>query len=250
MIAIVRSSILTEIGFAHGFSQKSSPPDVSRPAEPSVSSDQWLEASYQTMAQAVGYAAERLYEVDQVHGNAVVSVAPGQSVAAIRREKADALVAVYAPTTVGVRVADCLPLLLADPDSGAVAAVHAGWRGVVARVVPAAVQALCARAKAPPQRLAGAIFPHIRRCCFEVGEEVAQQLSRACADSGVIDTSGPRPHADLAAIVRAQLRQCGVLLARVDDVSGCTCCEPARFFSYRRERGSGYRHLAVIASRE
>jgi YfiH family protein len=154
---------------------------------------------------------------------------------------------------VAVRVADCLPLLLADDGSGAVAAVHAGWRGVVAGVVAAGFQALRSVGGGPASGIHAALFPHIRSCCFEVGEGVAEQLVAAypggADDAAIIDRGRPRPHVNLAAIVRAQLAALGVTGDRIDEVPGCTRCGGDRFCSYRRDGKAAGRHLAGIAVR-
>jgi YfiH family protein len=164
----------------------------------------------------------------------------------MRREAGDGLVA-RSGQAIGVRAADCLPLLLADPATRCVAALHAGWRGAVAGVVERGVQALRDACDAPPERLLAAIFPHIRACCFEVGPDVAHSLAQ-CAHGAVVVEAGPRPHADLAGLVRAQLMAAGVLELHIDDVAGCTRCDAERFFSFRRDGRASGRHLAVIVA--
>ena len=254
MQVVVRSELLASAGFAHGFSLRyggvSRAPYESLNLGRSVGDDpQSVADNHRRLAQAVGYAPERLFELGQVHGRRVRAVAAAELPDAVRAESGDALCAHQAGVVVGIRSADCLPLLLADPETRAVAAVHAGWRGTVAGVVPAAVDALRTLSQAPSTRLLAALFPHIRSCCFEVGEEVAQQLSAASrAQDVVLRSQRPKPHAELSRVVHAQLLAAGIEPARVDDVPGCTCCEAARFFSYRRDGQASGRHLAVIAA--
>jgi YfiH family protein len=184
-------------------------------------------------------------QVKQVHGGRCVEAdaPPGT--------EGDAIVAreVGTPSreriAVGVRVADCLPLLLADPLGGSVAAVHVGWRGVVAQVVPAAVEAL---GGGP---LLAAIGPCIGACCFEVARDVAAQIVRACggADRVIVRETGDKAHVDLRAAVRAQLLALGVPNADIEDVPGCTKGDVARFHSYRRDGAASGRMLAAIATR-
>jgi copper oxidase (laccase) domain-containing protein len=128
-------------------------------------------------------------------------------------------------------------VLVADEASGAVAAIHAGWRGVVGGVVRAGVELLAG------QRLAAAIGPCIGACCFEVGAEVAAQTGF------VARRQGDKAYVDLRAAVRAQLRALGVSDARIDDVAGCTKHEPERFHSFRRDGAHSGRMLAAIAAR-
>jgi YfiH family protein len=147
---------------------------------------------------------------------------------------------------VGVRTADCVPVLIADVESGAVAAVHAGWRGVVARIVDAAIDRL---APSSPSSLIAAIGPHIRGDAFEVGEDVAHQIAAAAHGEDIIVRRAPKPHVDLAKALKAQLTARGVADDRIDDVGGCTLTEPERFFSHRRDAGKTGRHLSAIVAR-
>jgi polyphenol oxidase len=244
---VLRSFQLQNLGIAHGFNLRSG--GVS--AGP-VDEAARVRANRERFARAVGYPEAALYEVSQVHGRSIQVVGPGAAVAAIRQTPADGLVAVGAGLAIGVRSADCVPILLADGATGAVAALHAGWRGVVAGVVEAGVASLRAAGQGPGDarsRIVAAIFPHIRRCCFEVGTDVADALATAAPDGVVVDRSGEKPHADLARAVLAQLVLAGIERARIDDIPGCTRCEPERFFSYRRDGAASGRHLTAIVSR-
>ena len=252
MQSVLRAPLLTAQGFGHGFSTRlggvSASPFDSLNLVPGVGDDPGHVAENQRrFAERVGFSPARLFCVQQVHGAQVQHVAPGADPQAIAQLQGDALVA--EDGAVGVRTADCVPILLADPQSRCVAAVHAGWRGVCAGVVGEAVRALSELASAPPARLIGAVFPHIRRCCFEVGDDVASQL-QAAAPGQPCSHVGPsgRPHVALDLLVRAQLVAAGVASASVDDIAGCTCCDPNRFFSYRRDGRHSGRHLAVIVA--
>jgi copper oxidase (laccase) domain-containing protein len=94
-----------------------------------------------------------------------------------------------------------------------------------------------------------AIGPHIRVGAFEIGEEVASQMERAAGSRPVVERSGRKPHGDLAALIRWQLRDCGIPPAAIDDVGGCTHDDASSFFSHRRDRGKTGRHLSVIVAR-
>jgi YfiH family protein len=208
-----------------------------------------VDENHRRFSSAVGYGGGALYEVSQVHAAGVRQVSPVEDAVLVRRYEADALVAPRGAIAIGVRVADCVPLLIADVAGGAVAAIHAGWRGTVAGVVEAGVHALLAIGDGDPRALRVAMFPHIRRCCFEVGDDVAFALQAASPDPSAIDRSRKKPHVDLAAILRAKLGELGVGAAAIDDVPGCTRCEPERFFSFRRDGQRSGRHLAAIVSR-
>jgi YfiH family protein len=253
MHCVLRSDLLSGAGFAHGFSLRgggvSRPPFDSLNLGRSVGDDAASVAeNHLRLARQVGYAPERLFELSQVHGRQVRRVGVHELPEQVRREEGDALCTRERGLAVGVRAADCLPLLLADPETRAVAAVHAGWRGTVANVVPAAVQALIELTSAPAHRLLAAVFPHIRACCFEVGDEVALQLTASSDAAQVVRRDQLRPHVDLAAVVRAQLLALGISATCIDDVAGCTRCEPERFFSFRRDGQASGRHLGVIVA--
>jgi len=248
------SESLKRAGFAHGFSTRlggvSEPPydslDFAILRDPGP-----LAENQHRLADAVGYDPSRLYQTKQVHGRAVM-LGEGDP-AALLVQEADALVAeAGSGAAVAVRVADCVPILVADPASGRVAAVHAGWRGVVADVVGAAVRQLGARQGG----LIAAIGPCIGPCCFEVGEEVGELIVRTTT-AGVIarrDEARQKVFVDLRSGVRTQLRALGLSDSAIDDVPGrgspgCTRCDEHRFYSYRRDGDSSGRLIAVIVAR-
>lgn len=192
-------------------------------------------------------AGSAIAQVKQVHGADAIDAAD-----AAPDRCADALIgrAARGPVAVGVRVADCVPVLVADESSGDVAAIHAGWRGVVAGVVRVGIEQLGAGRPPGGARLVAAIGPCIGSCCFEVGRDVAEQLARASHGARVVVAErGDKSYVDLRAAVRAQLVAAGVSDARIDDVPGCTKHETARFHSFRRDGGSSGRMLAAIAAR-
>jgi YfiH family protein len=244
---------LLQLGFRHGFSLRiggANPPSPALNQGSFISENRdHLAENYREIERTVGCAPDRLFELTQVHGAVVRPVDSRDRVGDVRRENGDALVTREPSVAVGVRVADCLSLLLADPSTGAVAAVHAGWRGVVAGVVDAAIAALVTRAQTRVERVEVVIFPHIRSCCFEVDESVAGRLAAVCATREVVDNRYRKPHVDLASIVKAQLNLSGITDDRIDDVAGCTRCQADRFFSYRRDGELSGRHLAAIAVR-
>lgn len=257
MLPIFPSTVLTRAGFAHGFTTRlggvSPAPydtlDFALRREPEA-----LRENQARLAHAVGFAPEALHQAIQVHGAALL-VADGDPARALARE-ADALVA--EPGTrraVAVRVADCVPVLIADPRSGRVAAAHAGWRGVEAGVVAAAVRHLARAAGAgASSELLAAIGPCIGPCCFEVGAEVGARIARATTPDVIARAVGDKAFVDLRKAVRAQLRALGLAEEAIDDVpsagrDGCTRCDAARFYSFRRDGDASGRLLGVIVAR-
>jgi YfiH family protein len=196
-------------------------------------------------AESLGLSLDRLFEQRQVHGCLVREITASDDASAMADAEGDALIARLAGYAVAARTADCVPLLIAHPGSGDVAAVHAGWRGAVAGIVARAIETLAH----DPAELVFAIGPHIRVGAFEIGEEVAREMERAAGSRSVVDRSGERPHGDLARLVTLQLLDAGVPPEAIDDVGGCTHADAANFFSHRRDRGITGRHLSAIVAK-
>lgn len=178
----------------------------------------------------------------QVHGDRVVRVARADADVG----EADALWTDVPGLMVGVRVADCVPIILADPLSGAVGVVHSGWRGTIARIAAKAVGEL-QRADAWSPRAVAAIGPCIRACCYEVSEELAERFVSMFGLS-VVQGRGGAPRLDLVACVAQSLAEAGVAPERIEPIGGCTACD-ARFFSHRRDAGRTGRQLAFAVCR-
>jgi YfiH family protein len=194
-----------------------------------------LAASTRSIAEASVLTAR------QVHKETVLAVPSGDRDAAQWQAEAaaadaDGLATNRTDCWVGIATADCVPLLLHDPEANAVAAVHAGWRGALLGVAPAAVRVLADRFGAEPSRLEAALGPHIGCCCLEVGRAVLDPLSRVPGgDRWVSRRSGEKGYFDLGGFVRNQLTDAGLAPARIMSLGLCTRCEPSLFSSYRRE---------------
>ena len=195
----------------------------------------------------------RLVVARQVHGPVIARVRAGDSTEAVARLEADGLCSDAPGVTLGVFVADCIPALLADPRTGAFAAVHAGWRGTVAGVLPAAVRALAAAFGARPGDLRIALGPAIGPCCFEVGDEVVAAFGALFPDARARGVVLPSPrgapgksHVDLKAANRLLLERAGVAPETIDAGPECTHCDRARFFSFRRDGSSTGQQMGVI----
>ncbi len=218
------STSLEKAGFRHGFSTRTASPEE--------------------IGAAVGTAFEQIRIVKQVHSARVVDVAAGPT----EHEQADAMVS-RATAAISIRTADCVPILIADPISGAVAAIHAGWRGVVSGVVANAIDVLGRDRK----NWIAAIGPSICGDCFEVGADVAKKIIVASSDSivtkRITKSAEEKAFVDLRKAVRAQLTKCGLAHANIEDVAGCTYHQKDLFFSYRRDGANAGRLVAVIVPR-
>jgi len=148
----------------------------------------------------------------------------------------DALVTACMGVPVSVRTADCYPILLADGRNGAVAAVHAGWRGTAAQIVIRTLEEMRRLYGSEASDVYAAIGPGIGECCYEVGADVARQFGHEQAG-----------RIDLAAINRRQLLDAGVAEHRIDVLGGCTKCDAPLFHSYRRDQLAAGRMVSYIA---
>ena len=179
-------------------------------------------------------APEGLVRPRQVHGRAVLRAERGQ--VGLLGE-ADAIVCDLPGVPVGVVTADCLPVLIAAP-SGAVAAAHAGWRGLAAGVLGAAVDALAAVAP-DAHRAVAVIGPHVGASCYEVDVPVVHALEARFADDVAAALRPTRPghvEVDLACLAALDLVRAGLAPERVATLAGaCTACDRERFHSYRRD---------------
>jgi len=186
--------------------------------------------------------------VRQVHGVAVARVdAAGRPAP----EEADALLCDRCDVPVAVVTADCVPILLSTVSGAAVAAVHAGWRGLAAGVVEGAVRALLGLAAEP---LVAAIGPHIGACCYEVDAPVVEPLEARFGGELGAALRGSRPGhhwIDLGRLVAVDLQRAGLPPHHIGTAAAaCTACDAARFESYRRDRQAAGRLVHWVAARQ
>jgi hypothetical protein len=191
----------------------------------------------------------------QVHGADVRVVKSAHDAKPAENERGDTIycdVIVSDATGVlaGVKTADCVPILLGDPVTGGFAAVHAGWRGTLARAVVAGVDRLVQDYHAKPENLRVAIGASAGPCCYEVGTDVIDSFIKRFSGANLFTTTR-RGHAkiDLLKANRDQLESAGVLPERIHTAPICTMCRTDLFFSYRKEKnvhGKVGRLMAVV----
>jgi YfiH family protein len=193
------------------------------------------------IAATLGFAADRVFSVRQVHGAAHRVITADSTPEQLAREEADVLVTGAAGVLLLLKFADCTPLVLWDAAHRWIALAHAGWRGTAQRAAVAAVAALSAAAGVPPTALRAAIGPAIGPCCYEVGPDVAAAVAatiRPAVGEGRLPPvvrTGPRgrPHVDLAEANRRQLLLAGLPAEHVEVARRCTACNSGVFFSHR-----------------
>lgn len=228
----IRSTALARIA-PHLFSSRDgSPPGVHQP-------------DYEAVARCFGVDATRVVHVRQVHGRDVVTVRQGEVCDPVTA--ADAVVSFDPSRAVLVRVADCVPILLADRHCRVVAAVHAGWRGTAAGVVSAAVEAI-ESAGIPASDLVGAIGPSIGPCCYQVDATVRADFARRWtkSDDWFTPDGTERWRLDLWRANRAQLEAAGLPADAIAIASACTADAPTLWYSHRRQGASAGRMVAAI----
>ncbi len=215
---------------------------------PLLDAEAWLEHGFGTRLASDWPNAPLLLK--QIHSDRVVEAGAGAP-----REEADAVITALPGVWLPVRTADCLPILLADPVHHAVAAIHAGWRGVVGGIAAKTVAGMSRRYGSRPGGLLAAIGPGIGVCCFEVGPEVAEQFRiahpealREAQEIAPQTREGLREkaHIDLAAAVVKQLTEAGISPERIAQARRCTRCDAALFESWRRDRESAGRMVSAI----
>jgi len=193
-----------------------------------LASLKWVEHGFGTRDAQIDQAA--MASLKQVHSDvSLVARGPGCI------GEGDALITGEPGIAVSIRTADCFPILLVDRERRAVAAVHAGWRGTATGVVGASVNRMGSEFGTDPRNVFAAIGPGIGACCYEVGTDVARRFGMPQAGK-----------LDLAVENRNQLIAAGVAPASIEVVGGCTFCNAAQFFSWRRDHDRAGRMISFI----
>lgn len=226
---LTSQALLAGADWAHGFTGRAAPDggalDLGSQAAPEV----WARA-----AGAVGLPGASVAYASQVHGSTVLRAVAGGLVG-----EGDALITDQPGLLLAIRVADCVPILVAG--AGAVAAIHAGWRGLAAGIIPAALAAL------GPGRWTAAVGPRICVKCYEVGEEVVDGIAPHAPEEVYVRRDlGARPHVDVGAAAAHQLQAGGVTEIEVLDC--CTRCSPDHW-SHRQAGADAGRQAGIVGLR-
>lgn len=203
----------------------------------------WLEHGFGTRRSEGWSRRPGLISLKQVHSD--VSLYSDGSLAGCIGE-GDALLTDVPGAVVGVRTADCVPILIADVSKRTVAAVHAGWRGTAQAIAAKTVGAMAARFGSHARDLQAAIGPAIGACCYEVGPEVARQFKDFFPERTNLEE---RAHLDLPEANRRQLLSAGLPPDRIYLCGLCTACLAGEFFSWRRDPRKHERLVSAIGIR-
>jgi hypothetical protein len=201
---------------------------------------------WKAVAEALGVSSERLVTVNQVHGETIVRVDEA-NYKGIRSAEADAMITNVRGLAIGVETADCVPILLVDPETPAVAAVHAGWRSTVKMIVRKTVERMRDVFGCEPSRMVAAIGPAIGPECYEVDEPVMGPVKEAFPFwmEVAIPHGNDRWSLDLVKANRTELVQAGLSEKNVHALGMCTSCRRDLLYSFRAEGRTG-RMLSVI----
>ncbi|PKN35419.1 MAG: peptidoglycan editing factor PgeF [Deltaproteobacteria bacterium HGW-Deltaproteobacteria-19] len=211
--------------------------------------EECVRANWDRTAEAFGLSRRQFFNVHQVHGNEVLVIDdPAFRTFTCQPLRYDAIVTARPGLALCIRTADCVPILLADSRKGAVAAVHAGWRGTSLGVAARAVDCLREHFASDPRDLLAAVGPSIGPCCYEVDKPVHRSMEALGPDrtSFLAAVGKGKWKFDLAAENRSQLLERGLSPERIYLSGACTSCESERWFSHRRDAGRTGRHLNFI----
>jgi YfiH family protein len=200
----------------------------------------WLEHGFGTRLAEIDQ--DKMVSLRQVHSSLVLVVRGATGCAG----QGDALVSSDPGLPLSIRTADCLPILMADPLTRTVAAVHAGWRGSAAGIATATLARMRDKFGTHPADVQVAIGPGIGPCCYEVGPEVLAQFGQSRATPRSESAAG---HLDLSAANRRELERAGVPSANIESLGMCTSCDAERFYSWRREGDRAGRMVSFIGLR-
>ena len=192
--------------------------------------------NYEILAQAIGFSPEKLVLTRQTH-SAIVRPVTSSDAAGLRHDaypESDALITNDPGTALVVFTADCTPILLHDPVTGAVGAVHAGWRGTAAGIAQKTVEAMVATYGAKPENIRAAIGPNIAQCCFETDADVPDALLNALGEAALpyIRPCGNKYYVNLKEINALFLNNAGVKDITISTL--CTACRQDLFWSHRK----------------
>ncbi|MHB1356319.1 MAG: peptidoglycan editing factor PgeF [Anaerolineae bacterium] len=196
----------------------------------------------------LGVQANQTVMAHQVHGVRVSRVNSGAGGSVV--DDTDAMVTNSPGIALQMRYADCVPVVLWDPEHNAIGLVHAGWQGTLMQVTKAAVERMVTEYNTQPDVLRAGIGPAIGPCCFEVGPEVVAKVQSSLPDASRVlsrQTQNGHAHFDLWAANKRQLEHCGV--REIEMAERCTCCHQEEFYSHRGSGGRTGRFAVIIGMR-
>ena len=207
-------------------------------------------------ADEVGFEPEQTISLPQIHSDIIYKVGAedcGEGYFKTENiREGDGYITGERGVVLGIKTADCVPILFEAEKDGeivAIGATHAGWRGTVAKIAPKCVRLLCENYSVSPENIRVAIGPCIHKCCYEVGGDFVGEVSKALGGKTAekfVTREGDRLVCDLVELNCYLLIDCGILKEHIDVIDECTCCNPEKFFSHRYSKGNRGTMLKVI----
>ena len=209
--------------------------------------------NYEILGNALGFDSKNLVLSHQTHTDIVLRVGKEQAGAGLfapELPECDGLITNEPGIALAVFTADCTPILLHDPVTGAVGAVHAGWRGTAASIAAKAVEAMAREFGCRPENIRAAIGPNIGACCFQTDADVPDAMLEAFGEEAkaFITPKAEKYYVNLKEINALVLRRAGV--RHIDISTECTVCQCHRFWSHRVTKGDRGSQGAIIVCKE
>ena len=195
--------------------------------------------NYRILFTALGVRDEQTALMQQIHDTSIRVIDRG-----VVYPETDCLLTIEPCVLLGVRVADCVPVLFHDPRTGIVGAVHCGWRPITAGILERTLDIMRGEWHSAPVDILAALGPSAGPCCYEVGPEVAVKFAPSS-----VENRGGRFYADLRGEIRRRLRALGVHDSHIESLPGCTICNDALYFSHRRDGDRAGRMMGYIMMR-
>jgi len=195
----------------------------------------------EAMSQEFNIPGDKIYLPVQKHTSRIQVLESGMS-----PDMADAVVTARKNIFIGILVADCVPILLYDKKVEGIGAVHAGWRGTAKQILKKTIQVMQDRFCSSPCNILMAIGPSIRQCSYEVDEDVKSSVEGATGQGDYFRREGNKYYIDLSSANRMQALSIRILPENIWQSEECTYCNPERFYSYRRSKGTQGRQGGFI----
>lgn len=204
-----------------------------------------LNDDYDRIAVKLKILSSQIYYLDQIHSGKVVYLSEGMNLKDL--PAADAIITDRKDVYIGVRTADCIPLLVYDPENEVVAAIHAGYKGLLEGVIQNTLKIMTENFSSNPQELVVAMGPCICVEHYEMGYEVIEQFEQKYGQRFSMRSDlGPKPHLDVKATARMIIEDCGVDMMNFEDIDICTHEHDDMLYSYRRDQNKVGRQFNCI----
>lgn len=261
-LPLITDNRLTALGIPHGFTTRMGGVsegefeslNLAYSPERSDSSDN-VERNYDILLSAFGVSPKNAVRTHQLHTDRVVACDSLSGVGFTSpdfTEGTDGLVTLKDGQLISARMADCLPILLCDTKSGAVGAVHSGWRGTIELIGTKAIRLMCDTYGSDKNDILVSFGPSVGACCYEVGKEFYENFINTHGDilKPAFSQKGASLYADMREVNRILMTKSGVPDKNIAIYTPCTCCNPAHFFSHRRQKSQRGTMAAVIVCKK